>query len=121
VYCAGVVQIVTRSNRTPYRPRPRLTGAKGSVWIWPLSATEHTHRPVAGGSRSNARNALGSALFCPWMRPVGSVHAGWCAGHATPSSRYAIDHSRIVSGGRPVIDHEHATHSHGDERASAWS
>jgi hypothetical protein len=26
-----------------------------------------------------------------------------------------------VSGGRPVIDHEHATQSHGDERASAWS
>ena len=28
---------------------------------------------------------------------------------------------RSVSGGRPVIAHEQPTHSHGDERTSAWS
>jgi len=26
-----------------------------------------------------------------------------------------------VSGGRPVIAHEHAVHSHGDDLTSAWS
>ncbi len=90
------------------------------MWIWPLSAIEHTHWP-AGGWRRIRRNADGSALFWQWIAGPRSLAAGWFGGHGTPSSRYAIDHRRRVSGGRPVIDHEHPTHSHGEERAIAWS
>lgn len=116
---AGSPCTVTRSKRTAQRPVPAFTVANGSVWIWPLSAIEQTQRQ-AGGSRRSARNADGSALFC--MCSPGSGAADGCdAGHAAPSSRHAIDHRRIVSGGRPVIAHEHAMQSHGDERTSAWS
>lgn len=97
-----------------------MTGANGAVWICPLSAIEQTQRP-GGGSRKSARNARGSALFCAWIIGPRLGALGCPAGHVRPSSTYASDHSRSVSGGRPVIAHVQATHSHADERASAWS
>lgn len=90
------------------------------MWICPLSAIEQIQRPT-GGSSSSARNAVGSALFCAWICAPRSFAAGWFAGQTAPSSRYAIDHSRSVSGGRPVIAHAQPTQSHGDEGARAWS
>lgn len=67
------------------------------------------------------RNTDGSALFCAvTFGSAGmTVHASWCGGIAAPSSRYASDHMRKVSGGRPVMAQEQATHSSGDPRANA--
>lgn len=95
-----------------------MIGANGAVWIWPLSAIEQAHRP-AGGSRSRARNADGSALFCAWIRCPRFGALAWLAGHERPSSAYAMDQSRRVSGGRPVIAHVQPQHSNGDGRTSA--
>lgn len=117
-YCCGVAITVTRSKRTAKRPRPWLTVANGAVWICPLSAIEQIQRST-GGSRSSARNADGSALFCAWIRGPRSGALGWLAGHVRPSSAYAIDHIRSVSGGRPVIDHAQATQRNGELRTSA--
>lgn len=119
-YSAGVVRTVMRSKRTMYRAAPWFTSANGTVWIWPLSAIEHSQRP-AGGSRRTARKADGSALFCMWIAGPRSLAAGWLSGRCHPSSRQSTDQRRRVSGGRPVIVHAQPGQSQGEERISAWS
>jgi hypothetical protein len=69
----GLATTSSRSNLTTHLPGPRLTRAKGTVWIWPLSATEQIHSS-SGGASSVARMAdmsffavshvLGPTAYC---------------------------------------------------------